>query len=801
MKIRLLILFLLCTVIYSFGQTSIRGRIKDLQQNLPFVTVRLLNSDSALIKNTVTDDAGKFIFEDIAPGNYFISSSAVGHSKFFSQLISVEKNNIELPDIILEPVSTELTEVTVKTKKPLFEQKIDRLVVNVQSSVTSSGSSVLEVLEKSPGIVLNRQNNTITMNGKTGVRIMINGKSTPLPLEMVIQMLDGMSSSNVEKIELITNPPAKYDAEGAGGIIHIVMKGNADLGTNGSVGFTLGCKWAEVLGGSFNLNHRNKNFAFVVDYSILSEHNLHSLNLIRQFVNNGFVQTINDHSRRENNTTQQNANAGIEWKLSKNSLLNFSLTDYRRKWDMNAATNDSYHVAKDSTVVTSMSIHESNIWQSVTAGIGLQSKMNSKTEISFNLDYLYYHNNNPSQYDNKPLSHDNNADDVSKIDVKKTTPIRFLIATTDYKHVYSPFLSLEAGLKSAISSLDNDVLVQRLQNNVWLTDPTFTSYSNLSEQVAAAYIATKWQPEKQWQINSGLRYEYAHTSIGTPEQKNLLNRKQGYLFPNLTLEKDFSKNKYAEFSYSRRITRPTYNEIAPFVFFWGPNSFDAGNTELLPAVSDAIKMGYHARQWVVSLQFSHSKNEIDMGEPENDSSNNVIYRHQNLKYSNILGLMNAWSFNIAPWWEVQTNLVAQYKVVQTSHLPVNVKRRNYGLSLNMTSSLKLPKDFAIEISGMYQSKTLLDVVESMGVGSLNAGIQKKFGKGTVRFAVDDIFNTNVWRLKLNLPNDKNMDTYLNYDPHSQFFRLTYTRSFGNNKLSSINLKTKSQEERGRIQTN
>src|SRR5436190_5078820 len=725
MKIRLLILFLSCPAVYSIGQVSVRGRVTDGRQNLSAATVSLLNSDSTLIKNAVTSDDGHFVFENLRRGNYLISSSMVGYNKYYSRAITVENSSVEMPDIILNATSTELSGITIKSKKPLFEQKMDRLVVNVQSSITSSGSTVLEVLEKSPGIVVNKQNHTITMNGKAGVRVMINGKSTQLPLEVVVQMLDGMSSANVENIELITKPPAKYDAEGRAGIIHIIMKGDSDLGKNGSLVVTLGSKWAEVLGGHLNLNHRHKNFACFVDYSIVSEHNLHTYHLSRQFLYNGFVQDINDYSRRENITIQQNANAGIEFKLSKNSLLNFSFTGYSRNWDMNAVTNDISRVAKDSSLISSMGVHESNIWQSASAGMGLQSKVNSNTDISFNLDYLYYHNNNPSQYDNLFSNH-YNANDGSKIDVKKTTPIQFLIATADYKHVYSPVLTMEAGLKAVTSTLDNDVLVQRFQNNTWPTDSIFTSYSNFKEQVGAAYISSIWQPGNQWTINSGLRYEYTHTTIGTPNQKNLVNRKGGYLFPNLSFEKGLAKNQTVELSYSRRINRPTYNDIAPFVFFWGPNSFDGGNTELQAAISDAAKIGYHINKWVISLQFSHSKNEIDPGEPENDRSNNVIYRHQNLKYLNQLALANAWSFNIARWWEVQTNLVAQYLVVQTAHLPTNVQRHNYGLNVNVTNSLKLPKDFALEISGMYHSKTLLGVIESLSVSSLNVGTQKKF---------------------------------------------------------------------------
>jgi len=796
-KIQLFILFFLSTAAYSFGQVSIKGRIKDHQQNLSFATVTLLNPDSSTIKTVSANDYGEFIFENVSPGLYMVSSSVVGYSKFLSGQISVENTNIVLADIILKEATTELNVVTVKAKKPLFEQKIDRLVVNVQSSITSSGNTVLDVLQKSPGVVVNRQNNTIAMNGKSGVKIMINEKIIELPLDVVVQMLDGMSASNVEKIELITAPPAKYDAEGNARIIHIVMKGTGDFGTNGSIGVTLGYKWAEQLGGNFNLNHRGNKFAFFIDYSILRNHNLHIFKMTKESLQNGFKQTANDHSDRENITTQQNVNGGIEWRFTKNSLLNLSFTGYRRNWDMDALANDVNRAGIDSTIITNMIIHESNIWQSVTVGIGLQTKLNQKTDVNFSMDYLYYHNNNPSQYNNNLFFEHSNVIEESKIDLKKTTPIQFVIANADYRHVFSPLFSIEAGIKGVTSRLNNNVLTQNLENNIWVTDPAFTSYSNLSEQVEAAYASTKWSPGREWQINSGLRYEYTHTSIGTPTQKDIVNRKYGNLFPSLALKKDLHNKKDLEISYSRRITRPTYIDIAPFVFFWAPNTFSSGNTTLLPAISDAIKAGYHVKRWIISLQFSHSKNEIGFFQPESDSLSNLIYRSQNLKYLNTLGLVNSISFNLTSWWEVQTNFTGQYLMAQTVHLQNNTRIRNYGVNINIINALKLPKDFAIEISGMYQSKTLWGISEFLAVGSLNAGIQKKWGKGTLRLSIDDIFNTNNWRLKTNLPGN-NLNSYFDYDFHMRYARLTYTRSFGNNKLQSVKLKSGAEEERARV---
>jgi outer membrane receptor for ferrienterochelin and colicin len=792
-----LILMLLCFSMRSFGQASISGQISAREQRLPSVTVLLLSIDSAIVKGVATDSIGKFRFEAVKPGEYLISASMVGYTKSFSQRFEVGAQSIVLPEMFLEEEATKLNEVIVRENRQLLEQKIDRLEINLEGSITSAGNTILEVLQKSPGVVVNRQNNTIAMNGKSGIRVMINNKMVQLPLDAVVQMLDGMNASNVDKIELITSPPSEYDAEGNAGIIHIITKTGEELGTNGSFGLMVGARWAENVGANFNVHHRTKRMSYFLDYSIVRNHNLHILESQRNYFETEFSQAVTSDSHRENLTTQQNLSAGFEWRLSKNTLLNVLFTGYNRNWDLNALTQDKNHADIDSTIVTEMNIHESNIWKSATGSIGLQTKIDSRNEVSVSLDYLYYHNSNPSTYDNSAYFEPAKTEQY-KTELNKTTPIRFVIARTDYHYQLSPTLSLETGIKSVISALDNNVLVQRLVNDVWTLEPSFTSYSTLKERIYAGYVSTKWQIGKGLQINSGLRYEYTHTVLGSPDEANLVKRKYGYLFPSLSLKKKLASEKDMEFSYTRRITRPTYNDIAPYVFFWGPNTFSAGNTSLYPALSDAFTIGYHKKQWIISTQYTRVKNEITTLQPELDGENNFIYRSQNLKRLNTIGLTISYTVPVASWWELQSNLTAQYQTGKTSHLEHNMTIQLYGVNLNVINLLRLPKDFSIEISGMYQSKSLSGISEFLPIGSLNAGVQKSFrDKGTLRLAMDDILSTNNWRIKTNSP-DNNLNSYFNYNWHNQFIRVTYTRSFGNTDLRSVKLKSGSEEERRRV---
>lgn len=782
------------------AQSKIEGKlINNETEPLPFVSLVLLSEkDSSFVKGGISDAEGKFVVEGVPNGRYLLIASSIGYKKSTIPNIEIsDSKSLKLNSLTLEEEATTLGEVVVEAEKPLFEQQIDRLVMNVQSSITFSGNTVLDILQKSPGIIVDKQNNSINMNGKAGVRIMINEKIIQLPMSTVVQMLNGMSSANIEKIEFITTPPAKYDAEGNAGIIHIVMNERKDLGTNGTFGLTMGYQAAEVFGGNLNLAHRGKKLAYTFNYSALRAHNVHLLDMISDNIQ-GLTQ-VATHSYRDNVTTQQNIMGGIEWTISKNTSLDFQFSGYGRKWEMDATTSDINYAKADSTVLTDMNIYEMNLWQSATGGLALRSAFNDENKISISTDYLHYHNNNPSKYDDHVLFVEDQQQANSLINLTKTTPIKMVVGRIDHQFIPSKQFSIESGLKLVASDLNNDVEVSRLQNQDWKTDPRYSSYSSLQEEVAAAYSSITWKLKNDFQFIGGLRYEFTHTAISTPAQKNLVNRRYGYFFPSAFLKKELTQNQDIQFSYSRRITRPTYNDIAPFVFFWGPNTFSAGNTALWPSVSDALQVSYHHKQWITSLQGSHSQREISFFQPEKATeSDGIVYRSQNMRYLNTLSLTSSYTLVVAEWWMVQANVSARYQVAETSHLPVNKKLTIYGGSANLTNSITLPRNFSFELSGSYQSKSFFGVSELLPLGSLNAGVQKQFGRGSsLKLSMDDILYTNKWRLETNLPQE-NLHIRGNYDWHNQYIRLVYTHGFGNNELKSVKFKSGAEEERSRV---
>jgi hypothetical protein len=784
-----------------FGQSKIQGQVTNLKaEPLSFANVLLLNAiDSSFSQGVVADGEGLYQIENVKPGNYLIVSSLVGYKKTYCSTFSANGGNTFAMNLSLEEQSVQLNEVTVEAEKPLYEQKLDKLVVNVQNSITSAGNTALEVLQKSPGIVINKQNNTIAMNGKSGVRVMMNGKMIQLPIDAVVQMLDGMSASNIDKIELITTPPARYDAEGDAGIIHIVLKESADIGTSGSVGATLGYRWAEGYGLNFSVNHRTVKSAYFIDYSMTSNRNMHVWEMTRESLSaEGQYTYVNDTSLRKNLTTVHNLRTGAEWKVSKNSSLHLLLTAYRSRWSMDAVTKNHEIQETTAEVLTKMDLNEVNDWQSATGGLRWFTKLNTQSDLFVDFDYLYYRNTNPSDYDNTRTGISAPAEN-ELIDVKKSTPIRFLIGKVDYSYHPSKPISFDAGVKAVSSTLDNDVTVDVTIDEVTSRNPMFTSFAHLEEKIGAAYVSGKYQAKNGVQVTGGLRYEHTETAITTPTEGKVLDRSYGNFFPSFFVQKELAAQRDIQLSYSRRITRPTFRDIAPFVLFWNPTTFSSGNPALWPAISDGVKVGYHNKAWILSLQYNHSRHEISFFQPTLDeSTNTLILRSENLRYLNSFNLSNSYSFDIANWWQVQTNFTIQYQQAQTDHLEKNTSIVVYNFNANVVNVITLPKNFSVEVSGFYNSKSVMGISEFLPLGALNAGIQKKFkSNSTLRLSVDDVLYTNVWRVKTDL-SQLNFNSRISYDWHMQFIRLSYTFNFGNKKLRSVNVQTGSEEERRRV---
>ncbi|WP_296623049.1 TonB-dependent receptor [Marivirga sp.] len=793
----LLITILLLTIQFTQAQNKITGSVKDSEANpLPFSNVVLIQpNDSALVKGTVSEADGSFEIKNIDNGNYILQTLMIGYQPS-SQTVEVTNQNSSLAlNIIMNEDTQSLDEVVVKAQKPLYEKKADRTVVNVQSQITSSSKSVLDVLARSPGVIVNQQNNSISMFGQNGVGIMINGKLSQLPIEAVVQMLNGMNASNVEKIELITSPPVKYDAEGVGGLINIVTKKTPNMGTNGIAALTAGYNQGKILAGNLSLNHRQDRINYFIEYGNRTDDNNQLWLENRTLFGDNFDQTIDIKQDRAFNLTEQNLRAGFSYDLTDKTTVNLLATGHKRNWYMDATANNINRAAPDSTVITTMELNESNIWMDAMIGLGIEHRFNRQHSLDAHFDYLYFVNDNPSNYD--IATQINNAIvSESTLKVTKDTPVNFKVSKIDYTNLLSDKFKLQAGAKASLSELENNVIVTDFEQEQWMINNRFTSLAKLKEDVWAGYVSLDWSISDKLKIYSGLRYEFTSTYLSEGVNEGLVDREYGNFFPNFSISNKLAEESTVSLAYSRRITRPSFNEIAPFVFFSGPNTFFAGNPALFPAITDGLDLSYQLKSWWISLKYNTTDNQIQRFQPAtNPETGEQIYSSQNMDYFNSWVITSSLPIFITSWWEIQNDISLNHQSFKTHNGFID---KGFTWNANSTLTFSLPKDFTIEASGNYFSEQFMGLWKSQPYGQVDLAIKKAFEKSSLSFSFIDVFDTfNPIDIDGSILNGQG-NSHVNLDLNIQSVNITYTKTFGNNKLKSVNLNSGSEDERRRV---
>ena len=794
----------LCQIAIIQAQHSVSGAILDgASQPLPYANVLLLNSeDSTLVKGEISDEQGNYeiIFEQT--GTFFIEATMVGLETTHSAVFTIPNDGatINLAPIQLMEEATALSTVEIKAKKPLFEQKIDRMVVNVQGSITSGGATALEVLERSPGVIVNRQNAALSMAGKQGVVVMINGKINRTPPEAVVQMLQGMSADNIEKIELITTPPADFDAEGDAGFINIVLKQSADLGFNGSITTSFGVGQGSTGSVSTDFNYRKNKVNFFGNYSLSRDAQKQVFDAYRKVTLENDILETYTVSDRDPIQLNHNFRLGMDYQLSEKSVIGALLSAYDNKWSMDALNEAAVTVNGTLDTLITLDNSEINQWKHVGGNLNFQHHFNKDSRLNFDADYLYYYNENPTNYLN---TYTNGQGDLLFEETTrsgKITPVRIGVGKVDFSKKLQEKISMDMGAKMTISRFINDVVVGRLTNEIWINDPNFTAKYDLEEDILAAYTSFDIELNKQSSMKIGLRYEYTRSNLGTAEESNIVDRKYGNFFPTAFFSHNFSDDKTASIAYSRRITRPTFNDMAPFVIFIDPNTFFSGNSALQPAISNTLKADLRIKTVLFSVSVSQDDDAIARFQPRFDpESKKTVIGAENLNYRQTASAFINFPLEITEWWQMRLNVAGSWQKVNARIGTEEFDFKQQSWNGNMAHSFQLPNNFSGEISGFYFSPSLWGTNLSKSFYGLNLGIQKDFNQhGRLRFGIDDILESIKWSSSANVP-EQNLVTRANYDFSVRTFKISYARNFGNKQLkSSRNRATGAEEERGRV---
>ena len=490
---------------------------------------------------------------------------------------------------------------------------------------------------------------------------------------------------------------------------------------------------------------------------------------------------------------------GLDWDVSDKTTIGGLVTYFNRHWDMDAVTDITQQIGTAALTTVDMHTVELNDWDLLVGNINFSHNISENKSLSVDIDHISYDSSNPTNYFQDFFDSGRTLTRQGQLRSAKQTPIKTWVGKIDYSGAINESINMEMGVKGSFSHLQNQITVENLENSNWLQDDALTSDANMQENIRAAYVSTTIKATSSLNLQFGLRYEHTRTDLDTQTEQNVVDRSFGNWFPSVFFNKTINKDMSYVLSYSRRVSRPSFFQLAPFVIFSDPNSFFSGNVSLLPSLTDAVKAEYRYKSTLISLQYSHDQNAISVFQPQINEENQQVSTAQNMDFRKNYGLTISFPVQVTKWWEMQFNVLANRFTLQASYLSTPVQFSVNALGINGSQKITLPNKWNLEISGFYQTKQLFGVSEFLAYGSLNFGIEKKLKNGSIRLSANDVLATNTWIWNTDIPQE-NLKTRELLDFETQVVRLAYTWNFGNNKLKAKrNRQTGSSEEQQRFQ--
>ena len=753
------LLLMLCLVIISQAQTNkgkITGHVQDGNQKLvESATITLLKStDSTVAKMGAANKEGNFEFENIADGRYLVSVSAVGHKKAFSETFEINEANIlvALKTIELVPVSKDLTGVSVVARKPLIEQHIDRTVINVEAAVSNVGATALEVLEKSPGITVDKDG-SISLKGKQGVQVYIDGKPSYLGGADLVNLLKNMNANQLDQIEIMTNPPAKYDAAGNSGIINIKTKKNKAKGFNGSVtaGYSQGV-YART-NESLNLNYRNGKYNAFLNYSFNKNNSFQQLDIHRTYktTDGKTVTAMFDQTAfMPNSNTSNNLKFGMDFFLTKKTTIGFVSSGFMnpekfRNYNTSYLKNPAGQV--DSVVKSTANMKDT--WKNGAVNINLRHQIDSAgREITADLDYSTYASHNRQNFTNTSYYPDMTEKYQSALYSELPVGINIYSAKVDYTHPLKKEAKLEAGVKSSYVNTDNEADYFNVIGGANQVDYDKTNRFQYKENINAAYINYNRQFKKIG-VQAGLRFEstnYKGHQFGNaqrPGSDSSFSKTYNNLFPTVFVSYAASKNNQFGLSVGRRIDRPAYQDLNPFLFFLDNYTYQAGNPFLKPQYTNNAELSHTFKGFLTTtINYSNTKNFFT--ETFEQKGYATIVRQGNIGERQNAGVSVSAQVKPAKWWSANLYGNYNYNYFKGELYGESVKISASNVLFNVNNQFNFSKGWSAELSGFYRTKGVEGQIQIMPLGQVSAGVSKQVmkGKGSVRLNIRDIFYTN-----------------------------------------------------------
>ncbi|HUM98318.1 MAG TPA: outer membrane beta-barrel family protein [Chitinophagaceae bacterium] len=777
---------------------QITGVLKD-QQGKPLekATVSLLHQkDSSIVKLVTSKDNGNFNFSAVENGNYIVSATYVGYAPVYSAAFELNGGDVKVPDLILVKNTESLGAVTVTAKRPMVEVKADKTILNVEGTINATGTDALGLLRKSPGVMVDKDDN-ISLAGKNGVRIYIDGKPSPLSGTDLTSYLKSIQSAQIDAIELITNPSAKYDAAGNAGIINIKLKKNKTFGTNGSVnaGYNIGVYPKYNAG--INLNHRNKSVNVFGSYNFSDN----KLNTIFDMYRSIGDTVFNGHTDADFITRSHSFKTGADFYINKKSTFGVLVNGNFTENSFNNNSRTPISVKSTGVVDRILVAKNTNNKNANNATFNLNYRFADTAghELSIDADYGMYRNkSNQLQPNYYYDASGNNL--ISSVFYRFISPtdINLFTVKVDYEQNLKGG-RLGFGAKTSAINTDNNFNrydVSQLHPEQKTLDIARSNQFDYKENINAAYVNYNKQL-KGVMFQVGVRAEntiskgtsYSLNPDGSINTSNPQIFKRNYtdLFPSAALT--FNKNPMNQWglSYSRRIDRPAYSDLNPFEFKLDEYSYMKGNTNLRPQYTNIISLT-NTYKYKLNTSLSYSRvNDVFTQIVDTAEKSKSFMTRKNLATQDVIAMNISYPFMYKSYMAF-VNLSGNYSHYKADfgggNRIVDLKAATFNIYMQHSYNFGKTKAWTGEVSGWYNSPSVWEgAFKSKAMWTVDAGLQKKIfkGNGTIKVSVSDIFFSMKFSGYTNFTGQ-----YLRASGsfESRQFKTALTWRFGNSKVKA-----------------
>lgn len=758
--------------------------------------------DSVFVKGAISDNKGVFEIDQIPEGNYFFKISVIGAEPYLSQGFNISKETpvLAFHDIVLKTGSRALSEVTVSTDKQFIERKLDKLVVNVENSIVSAGNTVLEVLQRSPGVTVNEES-SINLKGKSGVVVMIDGKPTPLSGTDLIAYLKSIPASNIQSIELISNPSARYDAAGNAGIINIKFKKDKRQGFNGSATLSYGQGVYPKPSASTSFNVREKKWNFFGSYSYSRPRNFTYFYITRKFFdqNHDLASTFGQESYTRQPFSAHNGRLGVDLyatgKTVMGVLLNGNWNEGERDGSTHATIEDK-NGQLDYTTGTSIRLNEKRF--NGFGNLNFKHTFDSTgKELTADLDLGVFDSKTRQNIRNTNFSPAGTTLADTRLATDQSGGITVKSIKADYLHPFSEKAKLEAGFKSCLVASGNDVKFYNVINEQSLLDSSRSNQFMYSENINAAYASFAAE-FRRCDLQCGLRAEHTRTRGEQKATDETFSRNYLSFFPNVVVNRKFGESNSMSLSYARRIERPGYRQLNPFKIFVDSYTYVVGDPALRPVMTNIYEMNHTFKgKYITTVSYTNSKQSITDIFVQDDVSK--------ISYQTPANIRDFEQYNLGVYIPLKIKKILNstlsasvYRNVYASPLQGGTLRQSFNswdMSLNNVITLG-SKGWSAELNGFYQSKMVWGLFYIKSLAQITAGIQKISNdkNSTFKFSVSDIFKTNHIAVEVQYQN-QDFVTERNWD--SRVATLSYTYRFGKNTVTRARQRSSGVEDEKR----